>query len=335
VRRMAARKLFLAMQVSVAVSSYLRASLLPRLVEALESQTLPVDRFEVVIVDNGSTDATAEVLSDLASRSPLSLRIVSTTPNRGPAGGRNLAWRASGAAIVAFTDDDCVPTQTWLESGLKAMGDAHRIVVGRTAPNPGQEAMRGPFSLTVSVEDTRFLHTCNIFYRREDLEAVGGFDEGFTTPGGEDTDLGLRVRQLGAEAVFCSEALVYHDVGASSLEGALRQALRWTDIPRFFAKHPAAREDLLVRRVFWKPSHPRVIASAVGLVAACAITPFWFAGLSALVLTLPWLWFRVWKRPLSGGRRRRILVLPGAFAVDLLEVFVMMRGSIRHRALVL
>ena len=322
------------MRVSVAISTYQRADLLPRLVAALEGQTLPREEFEVVIADNGSTDRTAQMLADLAARSPLTLRVVSVAENHGPARGRNFAWRASRAPIVAFTDDDCVPTPHWLEAGLREMGSARKIVVGRTIPSPEQLHRQGPFSLTVAVEDARFFHTCNIFYRRDDLEAAGGFDEGFTTPGGEDTDLGIRVKRLGVETVFRDDALVHHDVGASSFSAVLRQTLRWTDIPLFFDKHPQARKELLVKGVFWKPAHPRVIAAAAGAAAAAALTPFSPAGLAALALGLPWLWFRIRRRPL-GGPRRRWLVLPGAFTIDLLEVAVMLRGSLRHRTLVL
>jgi GT2 family glycosyltransferase len=322
------------MLVSVAVSTYQRAGLLPRLIAGLEAQTLPKEQFEVVIADNGSTDQTEQVLDDLTRRSPLKLRIVRIRDNRGPARGRNAAWREARAPIVAFTDDDCVPTPNWLQAGLREMGSDAKIVVGRTIPAPDQVQKQGPFSITVAVEDARFLHTCNIFYRREDLEAAGGFDEGFTTPGGEDTDLGLRIQRSGAQTVFSHAALVHHDVGASSFAAVLRQTLRWTDIPLFFKKHPQARKDLLVRGVFWKPAHPRVIAGVAGVVAAAAITPFSPAGLGALALGLPWLWFRIRKRPL-GGPRRRWLVLPGALAVDLLEVAVMLRGSMRHRSLVL
>ena len=322
------------MRVSVAISTYQRAELLPRLFAALEAQTLPLDGFEVLIADNGSTDGTAQVLADLAGRSPLTLRIVSVDQNRGPARGRNYAWRASRTPVIAFTDDDCVPTPGWLEAGLREMGSARRIVVGRTIPSPDQLHRQGPFSLTVAVEDARFFHTCNIFYRREDLEAAGGFDEGFTTPGGEDTDLGIRVKRLGAETVFCHDALVHHDVAASSFTAVLRHTLRWTDIPLFFDKHPQARKELLVKGVFWKPAHPRVIAATAGAVAAAVLTPFSPAGLAALVTAWPWVWFRVRRRPL-GGPRRRWLVLPGVFTIDLLEVAVMLRGSLRHRTLVL
>jgi GT2 family glycosyltransferase len=255
--------------------------------------------------------------------------------NEGPAGGRNAAWREAAAPIVAFTDDDCIPSPRWLEAGLRGMDGAARIVVGKTMPDPAKNDLRGPFSLTMTVDEPRFFETCNIFYRRADLEAAGGFDQTFTTPGGEDTDLAFRIKAAGAEPSFSPDALVYHDVAPSSFARVVRQTLRWTDIPLFFRMHPEARRSLLFKGRFWRPSHPRVIGAALGVIIAAAgvaVSPWW---LLALALTVPWLAFRIVRRPLHSGRRRRILALPGAFAVDLLEVLVMLHGSIRHRTLVL
>ena len=100
--------------IAVVVPTYRRAELLPRLVGALERQTLPLDRFEVIVVDNGSNDDTASVLADLEARSPLHLRLLEVPENDGPARARNLGWQATRAPLVAFTDDDCVPRPDWL-----------------------------------------------------------------------------------------------------------------------------------------------------------------------------------------------------------------------------
>src|SRR4051812_33307560 len=101
--------------ISVAVSTYGRARALPNLVRALERQTLPRERFEVVIADNGSTDDTPDVLEALRAQTTIDIRIVRVEQNRGPARGRNAAWRAARAPVVAFTDDDCLPQPAWLE----------------------------------------------------------------------------------------------------------------------------------------------------------------------------------------------------------------------------
>lgn len=317
-------------RVAVAVSTYQRAHMLPRLVAALEKQTLDVDEFEVVIADNGATDGTAGVLAELVAKSSLNITTVTADVNRGPAAGRNLAWRQAQAPIVAFTDDDCVPTPQWLEHGLQLMEcDDHRVVVGRTAPPPEDERLsHRPFSRTVRVEDARFFPTCNTWFRRVDLEAAEGFDEQFDEPAGEDTDLGLRVTEAGAVATFGPDVLVHHPVRPSDFWAAVHETLRWTGIPRVIALHPH-RRDLLHHRVFWKESHPYALLAAFGLPLARG------HGVTALALAAPYAWYRTRRAPLCPGPRRRWATLPGAFAIDLLEVVVMARGSLRARTLVL
>lgn len=317
--------------VSVVVSTYRRAHLLPRLVAALERQTLPYGRFDVVVCDNASDDATPQVLAELAARTPLRLRVVRADVNRGPAPGRELAWRAAAAPVLAFTDDDCQPEPGWLEAGLAAL-DRHgrAVVVGRTVPDPDQVHLLVDFSRTQRVEDARFAQTCNVFYRRTDLEAVDGFDPAFTTPGGEDTDLALRVEAVGSPRVFAPDAVVRHDVRPTSLRATLRETRRWTDVPLLYAKHPAARRESLHRSVFWKPTHPPVLLLLVGLLAAAGRRRP-----EPLLLALPWVRFRTQVWPVARGPRRRWALLPGALAVDALEVAVMARGSVRHRTVVL
>lgn len=312
--------------VSVVIATYQRAALLPRLVRALEAQTF-AEPFEVIFVDDGSTDRTRDVLTDLTRRSRLPITVLGDGVNRRQAAARNIGWRAAKAPVVAFTDDDCVPTPDWLARGVAALGSDARVVVGKTIPDPEQEPIRGPFSRTISVLSETFFETCNVFYRREDLERAGGFDEAFSSHGGEDTDLGWRITKNGADAVFEPEALVHHDIKPSDLRAAAREAFRWTGIPRVVRLHPEGR-SYLVGGVFWKPSHPYALAALAGVLLAPRSR-------AALALAVPWLWYRLRVQPLHPGPRRRVLALPGALLVDLAEVGAMVRGSIRHRTFVL
>jgi glycosyltransferase involved in cell wall biosynthesis len=316
-------------RVSVVVSTYQRARLLPDLVAALEAQTLDRSAFEVLITDNGATDDTASVLDDLQRRSPLAMNVLHAERNRGAAAGRNLAWRAARAPIVAFTDDDCKPQPKWLEAGLEAMEGA-RIVVGRTGPPADQEELAAaPFARVPVVNEPRFFETCNVLYHRSDLEAQGGFEERLST--GEDTDLALRIVPDGKQGVvFADEAVVLHDVRPSDFVAALRETFRWIDLPLVVRRHPEVRSTLLHRRFFWKRTHPSALAAAAGIgVAVARRSPL------ALLLVAPWVALRVTRLPLTPGPRRRWLVLPGGLVIDLVEVAVMVRGSVRHRTLLL
>jgi GT2 family glycosyltransferase len=286
--------------------------------------------FEVCVYDDASPDETPAVLARWADR--LTLRSRHGEVNRGPATGRNRAWEMARADIVVFTDDDCVPTPGWLAAHAAAHAGEDRtrttVAVGRTAPNPDQAHLEGTFSRTLRVDDARYFQTCNLSMPRDLLVSLGGFDETFRRAAGEDTDLGLRAVESGAEAVFLPDALVHHDVRASSVRATVRDAFRWSDITLVVRKHPLVRTTLVHRTWFWKQSHPPAILAAIGLVAA--LRRPW-----AVLLVLPWLRLRWHQHPPVAGKAELLQVLPALLAVDLAEVASMARGSVRHRTLLL
>lgn len=314
--------------VCVVVPTHNRAERLPRLLGALEGQTLGAERIEVVVVDDGSTPAAAAAIDRAAAASSLAVTVLHQ-PRRGPAAARNAGWRRANAPVVAFTDDDCVPRPNWLSEGLAVLDGRPRVVVGRTCAPPDQEPLAGrPFARAMVVDDARYAETCNVFYRTVDLDAVGGFDERFRRPSGEDTDLLLRATAAGAEAVFAVRAVVEHDVRPGGLAATVREAARWADLPLVVRGRLDARRRLAHRWLFWKPTHPPALLALTGL----AVAPWWRP---ALVATVPWVVARLWRTPVCDDPVARVVTLPGALCVDLTEVGTMVRGSLRHRTVLL
>lgn len=284
---------------------------------------------EVIVVDDASTDDTVAVAAEVARWFPVPVHVLRQPARRGPAAARNRGWRQARAPVVAFTDDDCVPSPRWLAAGLAAMDGGPMAVVGRTeAPEDQLREATTPFARVLEVHDSRFAETCNVFYRRSDLDAIGGFDERFRRPSGEDTRLALDLRVAGLEHRYEADALVHHDVRTGGWRGAWSETGRWVDLPLVLAGRPWARRELAHHMVFWKPTHPPALGLVAGLLLARR-RPV------ALVLCGPWLWRRTLLDPACGSWLGRVRCLPGAAAIDLLEVAVMVRGSWRHRTLVL
>jgi glycosyltransferase involved in cell wall biosynthesis len=320
--------------VAVVVATYNRAALLPRLIAGLEAQREVAD-FEVVIVDDASTDDTWTVLNQLAANSTIDLRCERLARNAGPATARNVGWRATTAPLVAFTDDDCVPAATWLVRLIRSARD-HDVVQGRTLPDPLQRAALGPFSRTLDIShEDGYYQTCNIAYRREVLEQLDGFFEQFRFPAGEDTDLAWRAKDAGATTTFDADAVVHHDIRPSDFLVAIRDSWRWQSAALAVSRHPELR-DAFVSRYVWRRAHGLAIGAVVG-VAAVALGPrsklAWLAGAA---LAAPYVRYRTATAPLPGiGPKRRWLLLPGALAVDSVEVTACLVGSARHRTLVI
>src|SRR4051794_15837438 len=105
------------------MATHNRRDRLIAMLDSLRAQTLARDRFEVIVVDDASTDGTKEELTRQAARGDLDLKLIRREKAGGPATARNEGWRAASADLVAFTDDDCVAVPGWLEAGLAAHSD--------------------------------------------------------------------------------------------------------------------------------------------------------------------------------------------------------------------
>jgi glycosyltransferase involved in cell wall biosynthesis len=314
-------------EVSVVVSTYRRSRNLARLVAALEAQTLPADRFEVLIVDNGSGDDTSDVLADLAARTTIDLRPLRIEENEGPAPARNLGWRSSRAPYVAFTDDDCVPRPDWLEQALATARATPRLgVLQGTTLRPAGSTIAGPGTVyRETVTPSPYFEGCNLLFPREVLDRTGGFDQTFHF-GGEDTAAGWSAIDLG-EWVFDETCVVEHDVSERPLKWHLMMAWREGNLVDVAKRHPSMR-----RGGFWKPwaHRPWNVAYLVGVVgtvgAIGTVEPV------ALLAWGPWMYLR---RLPTWPPRFALAVLARAFLNDGVVCIGMLRASVRNRMLVL
>jgi len=315
--------------VSVVVATHDRAERLGALLGSLGRQTVAPGRLEVVVVDDGSSDATPEVLEREEARGDLSLRMIRRPRAGGPSAARNDGWRVARAPLVAFTDDDCVAEPGWLAALEGAARESPGAVVqGRTDPNPAELGDWGTFSRSLAVRRRGpWFQTCNILYPRELLERLGGFDaSAYSGPGGEDTDLAWRALELGREAVYVDEARVLHAVSRLGPLGKLRVAWRWTETMRVFARHPELRRTQLHKRVFWKGSHYLLLRV---LLATLLPRRLW---LVRQWLALPYLWHLADRGRDEGGG---LLAAPYFAIHDLVELVAVARGALRYRVLVL
>jgi glycosyltransferase involved in cell wall biosynthesis len=314
-------------EVSVVVATYNRAPLLEPLLAGLRAQTLDRDRFEVVIVDDGSSDETGVVLERERGLGQLDLRVIARERNGGLAVSRQQGWRAARAALLAFTDDDCVPDPGWLSAGLAAA--ARRpgaIVQGRTDPREADlerlGALRRPFTRTLEIPaPDPHLQTCNVFYPREVLERVGGLDTvGFARYAGDDADLAWRAIDAGAEATFAPDARVEHAYLYLGPLGKLRYAAGWDF--KVYARHPGLRRAYFTRRFFWKGSHYLLVRALV----ASVLPRHW--RLARAWLALPYAVHLVERGRVEGGG---MLLAPYYLLNDLIELGAALRSTARYR----
>jgi hypothetical protein len=312
--------------VSIVTATKNRSARLQAMLRALEAQTVPADSFEVIVVDDGSDDDTPDVLAMAAEHGPLDLRVLRQPQSAGPAAARNRGWQAARAALIAFTDDDCEPVPAWLETLLAFAADAPgAIVQGMTLPNPDEAEGLSTFARSLEIAGpSPHYPTANILYPRALLEQLGGFDEQYGAPAGEDTDLGWRARATGAQTLFAPAALVHHAVHQRGAMNTLQDALRARDCVKPYRDHPELRAHLS-SGLFFDQSHP-LLAQAVIAALLARRTP------AAAVFAAPYLVYTLKRTRAAGSPLRHA---PFLALRDAVEVVSTIQGAVRYKAPVL
>lgn len=278
--------------------------------------------FGVLVLDNCSTDGTAEAIRERAphSRVPVRVEVVAGSVGRL----RNVATELTGSEILAFTDSDCIPQRGWLSAGVAALDvdESVGVVQGKTLPEPG--GTFDSWTATIDVREyTGRFESCNLILRRQALEQADGFDEGIGHFW-EDTAAGWSILRAGWRPAFAADAVVYHDVTHPGFLWFLRRGQRYGNVASVIRRYPELRREILWQRYFLRPRNARTLAAVAG-VFLCPVSR------TTLVLALPFAWFH---RPIRPTPRALKGSTEGAL-FDLSILVGMIRGSIRHRTLVL
>jgi glycosyltransferase involved in cell wall biosynthesis len=326
--------------IAVVVPTFNRPGSCTELLRALADQTLAPSQFEVIVVDDCSTEDTASALSALVDEMPFRLRVLRTPSNRGPGQARNVGWRASTAPLLAFLDDDCLPEPGWLAAGLRFL-QAHRgvgVAQGLTRAPEGVDVhqLQGRYVWRVILDATPYFDACNIFYRRLALDHAGGFDEeigwwpSFGFPGavpvawGEDTAAGWAVVEDGWSRGFVADAAVVHQVERRSLWWHVKYGYLDRVIVAQAVAHPRYRGE-----AFWRPWAYRKEDAAFALAVAGVLGATRWR--PALLAAAPYLW---WRRP-SVRKPDFVATCFEYLAVDAARAVGRASGAVKYRTFVL
>ncbi|MDD1413858.1 glycosyltransferase [Dolichospermum sp. ST_con] len=270
---------------SIVIPTYNRLPILEKCLRALESQELSnknyIEDYEVVLVDDGSTDGTLNWLTANKDEFP-HVRCFEQN-HAGPAAARNLGVEKAQGDIIIFIDSDLVVLSNFLQAhtnallqGREALGSDRFFTYGAVIntcnfANPTAE----PYKITDF--SAAFFATGNVAIPKHWLEEAGLFDNGFQLYGWEDLELGVRLKKLGLQLIKCPEAVGYHWHPAFSLQQIPK--LIDQEIQRgrmgvlFYQKHPTWEVKMMIQmtwfhRLLWG------ILSLNGLLNERTMSPF-------------------------------------------------------------
>ncbi|MCH8539317.1 MAG: glycosyltransferase family 2 protein [Opitutales bacterium] len=203
--------------VSVIIPVFENPEGIQALLEALASQTYPRDSFEVLVVDNGSRDATPATVAAFPPTAFSSLRLLEEKTVQGSYAARNKALGEAIGAVVAFTDADCRPVSQWLEAGVETLlaekadlaGGRVSFTFAKENPNAAEKIdSRTNMQMEADILHRKITKTANLFVRKKVFEEIGFFNAGLRSGG--DVEWTRKATTAGYLLVFASEAEILH-----------------------------------------------------------------------------------------------------------------------------
>jgi glycosyltransferase involved in cell wall biosynthesis len=201
------------MIISVVIPAHNEGKNISNCLNGLMRQTFARDNYEIIVVDDGSTDNTPDIVDSFPG-----VRLI-RQKNQGPAVARNMGAQEARGDIVLFTDADCIPFDNWIEEMVKPFGQNSEIIAVKGAYETRQKELMARF-VQVEYEDKYdkmkkqvyidFIDTYAAGFRRNDFLQANGFNKEFPVACAEDIELSYRLANSGHKMVFNPQARVIH-----------------------------------------------------------------------------------------------------------------------------
>lgn len=222
--------------VSIVIPTFNRKKFLEKALKALLRQNYPHDKYEVVVIDDYSTDGTKELVESIARDSDVKIFYYANNKAKGQTIARNIGFQKAKGEFVASTDDDMKVSEDWIVKGLSYFRYSDiSAVEGRTV---SKNTKRGPFYHNMSMEGGTY-GTGNIFYRKTILQDTGGLDENLNHwhNYGSHYELGLRILERGRKIIYGSDIVAHHPSFKMGSLTIIRNSLKSGAIPYLYKKH--------------------------------------------------------------------------------------------------
>jgi cellulose synthase/poly-beta-1,6-N-acetylglucosamine synthase-like glycosyltransferase len=244
-------------RISVIVPVYNNEKIIAACLHALLEQDYPKDRYEVVVVDNNSTDKTKEIIQSMP------VKYLLEKDNQTSYAARNKGVRETESEIVAFIDADCIADKNWISRGVAPFSDTKvGCVAGEVknvAPTNDVESYiceKNVFIQMNQLNNSSLTHLLigNAFIRRSIFQEIGYFETKWVSGG--DADYGIRIqRETSYKMHYAADAIVHHK-HRSTLKSMFKQNVKWGYGSTLLQmKYPELRKEFSLKQTVWKTYH--------------------------------------------------------------------------------
>ncbi|MBL0225277.1 MAG: mycofactocin biosynthesis glycosyltransferase MftF [Geobacteraceae bacterium] len=238
--------------ISIVIPVKDRADELKRCLASIAGLSYPQEKLQVIVVDDGSSDDSAQVARQFGA-----LLVTSGGTGRGPAAARNVGAARAGGEILAFIDSDCSASKEWLNELIPAFNNPAMAAIGGQVDGmcsasivDRYESVMSSLSLGAhervgsSGSDTFYLPSCNLLVRRSAFRSAGGFKDGMHV--GEDVDLTWRLRDMGWTISYLPAGNVLHEHRSTIRSFMSRRFDYGTSEGMLQVLHPARRKQMVI-----------------------------------------------------------------------------------------
>jgi len=239
------------MDTSIVIATYNRKPLLEKCLNCLFNQDYPKDRYEIIVVDDGSTDGTGQMIK--RKKSPCKLKYLPHPKRKGPAKSRNLGISSSKGEVVIFVDSDILAPPQFIKEHIRFHKINPNLIVDGPAISINEKDISStPFNHP-KVKALAFFDlfgasfiTANTSCRKENLVKAKGFDEEFDPNfGWQDVELGLRLKKMGLKRIKNRRAYALHLQKEKSPQNlsslCIKRKQRGINAILYYKKHPEAK----------------------------------------------------------------------------------------------
>lgn len=201
--------------ISVIVPTFNRSIQLKKCIDSLMTQSYNKNKFEIIIINDGSTDNTINFLESIKTIPNIS---IINQDNKGPASARNQGLKKSKGDYIAFIDDDCIASRDWLLELTSSLPQDPKIAgiggkihgLSNTIIDKFIENDIYLFKHQINRTNTDYIVTANSLFKKEALMRINGFNENFMIAGGEDNYLSYQLIKKGYTIIKTEKAIIYH-----------------------------------------------------------------------------------------------------------------------------
>lgn len=203
--------------ISIIIPTYNRQRQLATCLQSLAHLDYPCDCYEVIVVDDGSSTPPKSVVTNFKHR--MNIRLI-VQPHAGPAAARNFGATQAKGEFIAFTDDDCIPQEDWLQKMVVSLSESPDVIIGGNTINQLTGIVYPTASqllidylqsyYNTKKDQAQFLTSNNMAVSANRFREIGGFDTSFPIAAAEDRELCDRWLFHGFRLVYVPEAIVYH-----------------------------------------------------------------------------------------------------------------------------